>query len=67
MKVGDLVRWKADNGIGTILRVVRILDTDGAHLDILDIHWQTGLGTGRISSDHIQLEWLSDHKKDSSC
>ncbi len=64
MKVGDLVRWKADGGIGTILRVVRILDTDRAHLDI---HWQTGLGTGRISSDHVQLEWLSDHKKDSSC
>ena len=65
MKVGDLVRWKADNGIGTILRV-EVSDSGRTYLDI---HWQTGLPTGIIAADHSQLGvvLLSDHKKDSSC
>jgi hypothetical protein len=57
MKAGDLVRWRADQGIGIITKV-----TPGYLELLVDIRWFTGLGTGRIPSDHVQLEVISESR-----
>ena len=57
MKVGDLVRWKSDSGIGVVIKVIPF-----SPVSSVDIKWFTGLGTGRIPSDHIQLELISESR-----
>jgi len=57
VKVGDLVRWKSDSGIGVVIKVIPF-----SPVSSVDIKWFTGLGTGRIPSDHIQLELISESR-----
>jgi hypothetical protein len=57
VKVGDLVRWRSDQGIGVITKVIPAFA-----VTLVEIRWFTGLGTGRIPSDHIQLELISENR-----
>lgn len=57
MEAGDLVRWRSDQGIGVITKVIPV-----GYGILVDIRWFTGLGTGRISADHSQLELINENR-----
>lgn len=60
MKAGDLVRWKADGGLGVVLTSRISGRLGGCYL--VYIHWFDGGHTGPISDTHEQLELISENR-----
>ena len=60
MKIGDLVRWRADDGMGIILQTRIVSKITGS--SIVYVLWFDGNTTGPIEDDHKELELVSESR-----
>ena len=60
MKRGDLVRWKADDGLGVVLQTRVCNRLTGSA--IVYVLWFDGNPTGAISDDHEELELVNESR-----
>ena len=60
MKAGDLVRWRADDGLGIVLQT-RLGSLIGGS-KVVYIMWFDGQETGPIGDDHEELELVSESR-----
>ena len=60
MKIGDLVRWRADDGLGVILQTRIVSKITGS--SIVYVLWFDGNTTGPIEDDHDELELVSESR-----
>ena len=60
MKAGDLVRWRADDGMGIILQTRIVSKITGS--SIVYVLWFDGNTTGPIENDHDELELVSESR-----